>query len=223
MSATDQPPNRPFNWWKLGAFLLFGLIVINSLSDEDSNTNSDSTDLNAEPDYIGLPDETGLSTPVQSQIIKAARHAERAYGALGDDGASYYSELCYESLNRSFAPAELDRCYAFDLFANRLIENAGKSVGPKMSKWAVRSRWDSAGILSDLDSDDLETRRIAIEAATSRIRVSPELPPAIRRLQEQSAPSTDVDENDASRSAEGLPSDESLIDTGGEDAVSLDG
>ena len=122
-----------------------------------------------------------------------------------------YSELCYEALRREYSAKRRDRCYAFDLFAARLLERSGDVVPYQFTESVIRSRWidgDGMTVANPL-SDDLRT---SLETLASSIAITPESPPT-------SAPAVETSELEG----EAEPADEQPypeaddLDNGAED------
>lgn len=182
-TVQESPPS--WGCWAIVVVLVI-IMLIASLGDSDS-TGDSAPETSALP-ADGWAEENGDSAAAASisheAVRQAARHAERAIGALKGEGAMLYSETCQASLERSFNRAKYDRCYAFDLFAGRLLEIGDAYAVPHFSESSIRSRWSSASLNSNVPAAALEKRREAVAAAVSRIPVSPEAPPTPAALAE---------------------------------------
>lgn len=183
MSQSSPSSDNSSNKWMIGGVLLIAAVVGISVLD-DSNENEASSyesDALAAARDANSPDTTSastLSSPSKHEITRAANHAGRAMGVMGGEGATFYSERCYEALELRFTAPALDRCYAFDLFAERLIE--GDNAAYFYSHfWPAnaRARWDGAVLVSGLSQTDFESRRVALEKQIESVRVALIAPP----------------------------------------------
>lgn len=163
------------------------IMFIASLGDSDStrdNAAGESNTLTSDGWAEDGEDSTAAASISHDAVRQAARHAERTIGALKGEGAMLYSETCQASLERSFSMADYDRCYAFDLFASRMLEIGDAYAVLHFSESSIRSRWSRASLKSDASAAVLEKRREAAAAAVSRIPVSLEAPPVPAALAE---------------------------------------
>jgi hypothetical protein len=183
--VTNSPPSldQASKHWTIGGFLLLvaiGVISIMDSGDVNDQTLVDSTEF-ASSAGENAP-ETGavaLNFPSTLQLNRAASHVGRTMGAMGGEGAMIYSELCYEALDRNFTVAALDRCYAFDVLAERFMEeNDAAYFYPRFWPSNAIERWDRAARQSGLLETDLDARRSALENEVESIPVALIEPPA---------------------------------------------
>lgn len=156
-----------------GCLLLVAAIVVIGLVQSCWPVSDDF----AEPDQLadasaesgdGAPVESvNIGSPDRAAIDRAARHAGRVIGALGTGGAEKYSELCYQSLENRFSPSDLDRCYAFDLFAKRLVEGIEGYTPTRFLPARIQARWVYPETAHVIDGDQVLERRTAVESAVS--------------------------------------------------------
>lgn len=169
-------PNR----WVLVAGLLGVFLVVRFLSTEGDTAPEEPTYLSEQPADAPAVGDAAQASPIdEASVRRAAIHASRAVGALGSEGAMAYSELCYEALRHEFSARRRDRCYAFDLFAARLLEQTGEAIPYRFSQSVIRSRWTDEGDAMTASSAQSETLRGALEALASAMSVAPEAPPSV--------------------------------------------
>ena len=177
--------DKSTNGWVVIGFILAGLYFIGYFASDDDNLESaidasEGSDLLA-TEALGESPETNLAaTPSITEIQKAALHAERVVGALGGEGADFYSQRCEEALEQKFNETTFDRCYAFDLFAGRMLAETGESSSfPRFAEWTLSSRLVSAAGDGAIDKSALKARGNALALASIDISVSPEAPPQL--------------------------------------------
>ncbi|WP_420607354.1 hypothetical protein [Novosphingopyxis sp.] len=169
------------NKWAWVAAIILGIVVIKSVigSHGPSDLTTESELSGADELTVGeavTDSEQSLQSP--AQFSRAKNHAERSIGAMGPDGALFYSQRCYEALARDFQMETLDRCYTFDILASKLINNSGQSFfNPYFSQFSILSRWESANAPSVLTTEQQSFRREAIDDAAAKASVAVQLPP----------------------------------------------
>jgi hypothetical protein len=184
---------KPTNGWVVLGIILAALYFIVSFASDEDNLESAIDDPNssalAASETPGDSEEPSLAaTPSIVEIQKAARHAERTIGALGGAGADFYSQRCQDSLEQKFNGATFDRCYAFDLFAGRMLAETGESSDfPRFAEWNLSSRLVTAAGDDVIDKPALRARGDAVALASIDISVSPEAPPQLA-LEQDTAP-----------------------------------
>lgn len=176
MVAVPKNAGTP-NRWVLIAGLVGVFLLFRTFSSEDDAQPAPTAFSSGAADAIATEDPSQPASVDEAAVRRAAVHASRAVGALGAEGATQYSELCYEALRREYSAKRRDRCYAFDLFAARLLERSGEVVPYQFTEAVIRSRWTDDGdemVGANLLSDDLRT---SLEALATSIAITPESPP----------------------------------------------
>lgn len=156
-------------------------ILVSVTDDEDKPVTFEGSSKIAVPIEGPTARETlpaNAAAPEETQVKRASLHAGRAIGALGGEGATFYSQRCYESLERRPVPAALDRCYAFDLFAERLFE-ADNTAYFYSRFWPdnARERWDEQAVRLGIPPDSSTARRQALEKLAEGMEVERIAPP----------------------------------------------
>ena len=165
--------------WIVGLLILG--IVASFASDEDSEAEDLSAEVVEWQDETFVPDtavSTEIEVPDRNSIERASLHAGRVVGALGLDGATIYSELCYASLVDLAELTRLDRCYAFDLFAKRLLETSVGYTPALFAPDVIQERWQANGTRIADDEGAMITRRTAVESAASLMNAAIIPPPS---------------------------------------------
>jgi hypothetical protein len=184
---------KPTNGWVVIGIIVAAIYFIGSFASDEDNLESSIDDSNssslAASEALGDSDESSLAaTPSINEIQKAARHAERTIGALGGEGASFYSQRCQDALEQKFNETTFDRCYAFDLFAGRMLAETGESSDfPRFAEWNLSSRLVTAAGDEVIEKPALRARGDAVALASIDISVSPEAPPQVA-LEQDTAP-----------------------------------
>lgn len=122
---------------------------------------------------------TDVKVPDHASIERASLHAGKVIGALGLEGAENYSELCYASVVDKAELRRLDRCYAFDLFAKRLLETTEGYTPALFVPDVIQARWPTNDMRIAGDSGAMLSRRTAVESASSLMNVAI-IPPPFR-------------------------------------------
>lgn len=178
--SSDKPPKS----WTHGGILLLVILGVLFAIDEDEEGNSDwsgldTANVTSDANQADSTASKPVITPSAQQLTRAANHAGRAMGALGAEGALFYSERCYEAVEKTFSPPSLDRCYAFDMLSERLIEeDAAAYFYPRFWPDNARERWDQAVRKAGLSEADFATRRTALEREIDGASVVLIAPPA---------------------------------------------
>ncbi len=187
---------KPTNGWVVIGIIGVALYFIISFASDEDNLESAIDDSNssalAASEAIGDSEESSLAaTPSINEIQKAARHAERTIGALGGAGANFYSQRCQDALEQKFSETTFDRCYAFDLFAGRMLAETGESSDfPRFAEWKLSSRLMTAAGDEVIDKPALRARGDAVALASIDISVSPEAPTQLA-LEQDTVPTLD--------------------------------
>lgn len=176
-------------WWAaLGVIIL--IVLVNTCSSDPETSDSFRTgsvdaalDVSDEPE-AAAGEVANLSSPNNIEVVRAAKHAGRIIGALGTEGAERYSRFCYEALGRSFSVDTLDRCYAFDHFAKRLIEENGGDAPERFSPLGIQLRWEFPDTFNSAERASLVERQSALEDAIALTTVAVIAPPPSRLAQE---------------------------------------
>lgn len=206
--STKTAPNR----WLLAIGLLIVFFVVRSFSNDEErgpSQNSYFEDTDRSPEVPTAQASVGSSTIDVAAVQRAAGHAGRVIGALGSSGAEQYSELCYEALRREFSSERRDRCYAFDLFAGRLLEQSSDVAPYRFTQISIRSRWLETPDKSTFSTSSTDTLRGSLEGIAASIKVTSIPPPSASTSIETGS---DVDDEIPDVTAPSVPLDESSLD-----------
>lgn len=188
MTDTTPPPDTPSKRWTHGGMLLLvavGLVSIISDNEADyhAGDNTPSAEFMADEEIASASTHEAIATPSKDQLAKATGQIGRVVGALGPDGAVFYSEHCYEAIERAFLPQSLDRCYAFDVLAQRLMEEGDITYFyPRFWPANARSRWDQAVLDESLSQAEFAQRRNILEKEIESAEIVLIEPPTPRAL-----------------------------------------
>ncbi|QFT75997.1 hypothetical protein [Erythrobacter sp. THAF29] len=216
---TEQPKQQSSGWGNILLGVVIGGILMRAFfggddAEPDQQYMYDESSIEVVDDAVA--EETTVAAPSEVTVARAARHAGKVVGAFGTSGAEEYSELCYAALGEKFSVEQRDRCYAFDLFAAKLIEERDGFAPVRFNRSSIRSRWKAGPSASWFD--DESEKREAVDALMTQTDADLVAPPQSARPRGSQSYEPKFEEALASPSNETEEADVRLEDSEGETA-----